>query len=88
MNRDRYLFLGDRQLVADYDAAFAAVRAIWPTAHVEGSTGAERTFYVGPSGRAGLVAHCWPRRFREEAMFLRCLSADETPFLDEDMPAD
>jgi hypothetical protein len=86
MNKDRYSFLGSRTLVADFEAALASVRETWPTACAEGSTGAERTFYVGRGPKAGLVAHCWPRRFREEAMYLRCLPADRRPYLDTDMP--
>lgn len=86
MNKDRYSFLAPRILVADFEAALLTVRKIWPTAYAEGSTGAERTFYVGLSDGAGLVAHCWPRRFREEAMYLRCLSVDKKPFLDTEMP--
>lgn len=87
MRQDRYSFLGPRTLVADFEAALATVRRTWPTAYAEGSTGAERTFYVGTSDNAGMVAHCWPRRFREEAMYLRCLPADREPYLDTDMPA-
>lgn len=87
MRQDRYTFLGTRVLVADFGAALAAVRATWPTAYAEGSTGAERTFYVVRDEKAGLVAHCWPRRSREEAMYLRCLAADREPYVDADMPA-
>jgi hypothetical protein len=86
MNKDRYSFLGPRTLVQDIEAALATVRMTWPNAYLEGSTGAERTFYVSVGNATGLVAHCWPRRFREEAMYLRCLSSERRPYLDSDMP--
>lgn len=76
MNRDRYPFLGDRKLVKNFEAALEAVRAVYPDAIVEGSTGAERSFERSSFGGRELVAHCWPRRRGEDAMYLRLLSPD------------
>ncbi len=53
---DRYPYLGTRERVQDIDEAIRRVREYHPNAHQEGSTGAERTFWVGKKH----VAHAWP----------------------------
>jgi hypothetical protein len=87
MNKDRYQFLGAKTRVRSFDEALVAVRVVWPGAFVEGSTGAERTFFVRSGGDLGLVAHCWPVRGAEEAMHLRVLDAAKSPVLDSEMPS-
>ena len=56
MNRDLHPDLGPRTRVASIEEALLRVREAHPGAHMEGSTGAERSFWL--DGR--LVAHAWP----------------------------
>jgi hypothetical protein len=51
--------LGPKKRLASYEHAFAAVRAIWPGARSEGSTGFQRSFWIGPASDAELVGHAW-----------------------------
>jgi hypothetical protein len=79
MDTDRYPTLGERILVKDFDAALAAVRAVYPDAGVEGSTGFERSFERTTDRGRELVAHCWPksRSWKSEEMFVRILPAGQ-----------
>ena len=56
----RYPHLGQARPAKDFESALVAVRHRWPGAFAEGSTGAERTFYVMHAGDSALVGHCWP----------------------------
>lgn len=63
MNRDHYReskYLTKKQRFADIDECLAYVRRAHDKSLVsmEGSTGAERSFWAG----GGLVAHAWPVR--------------------------
>ena len=53
MNKDLHPELGPRQRAASIDDCLLRVRAAYPNAHMEGSTGAERSFWVAGQ----LVAH-------------------------------
>lgn len=65
MNRDIHGDeLGERQRVSSYEAAADAVRSVWPRAYAEGSTGAERSWWVRDGSETTLVAHSWPGRLR------------------------
>ena len=81
---DRYPFLSPRKVkVASPDSVMALVRATWPQACQEGSTGYERTWVTNtPIGRR-LVAHSWSPR-RDMAWFWVRVSAD----LEESAPED
>ncbi len=46
------------------DGALDAVRARYPTAWQEGSTGYSRTYFIRSGGDAVLVARATPKRFR------------------------
>ncbi len=67
MNRDLHPELGERVRRPDIDACLVDVRHLYPRVSMEGSTGAERSFWVGGS----LVAHAWPVRGRCEDFWLR-----------------
>lgn len=82
MNKDRYPELGQKVSVDSIEAALERVRQTWPNATMEGSTGAERSFWTKTSSGNGLIGHCWPKKFREEPMFLRCLPAGAEPLMD------
>ena len=73
MDHDRYPALGPKVKVADFDAAMAAVRAVWPGAWCEGSMGAERTWWSKDGDGKVLVAHQWPAspRRRGEETYVR-----------------
>jgi hypothetical protein len=83
MDTDRYPTLGDRILVKDFDAAFAAVRAVYPDAGVQGSTGFERSFERTTHRGRELVAHCWPksRSWKGEEMYVRILPVGQEGIL-------
>lgn len=61
MDFDRYPSLGPRRRITDADEALTIVRACYPTAVQEGSTGAERSWTVGTGRERVLVAHHWCR---------------------------
>ena len=67
MNKDRYPELGPKYRVATIEACLEMVRKRFPAAYMEGSTGAERTFFV----ERRLVAHAWPISRQRDAMWLR-----------------
>ena len=71
MNRDIHPELGPRRRIMGMEACLVAVRAIHPRAGMEGSTGSERSFWVGRE----LVAHAWPIREAIEAFWLRVTAA-------------
>ena len=54
---DRYPSLGRKITAATEQEAMDLVRAVWPSAHKEGSTGFERSWWV----ERELVAHQWPK---------------------------
>ncbi|AOG02996.1 hypothetical protein BSY19_5134 (plasmid) [Bosea sp. RAC05] len=69
---DRYPQLGPRSAAATDDEAMRLVRAIHPTAHKEGSTGFERSWWMGRI----LVAHQWPQHHRSlEPLWVRVAPA-------------
>lgn len=67
MNRDLHPELGPRGRVHGIEQALAQVRDRHPAASMEGSTGAERSFWV----KGLLVAHAWPVRGSEDDFWLR-----------------
>lgn len=67
MNRDLHPELGPRQRVESLEACLQRVRERQPRAHMEGSTGRERSFWVDKR----LVGHAWPVARQAEAMWLR-----------------
>ncbi len=50
--------------VVGLEGVLSAVRARYPTAWQEGSTGFSRTYFVRKDGEAVLVARATPKRFR------------------------
>lgn len=58
MNRDQHPELGPRLRMGSMKDCLNAVLALYPDAYAEGSTGAERSFWV----HGKLVAHAWPVR--------------------------
>lgn len=75
MNRDLHPELGPRRRVASIEACLECVRVSHPAAYMEGSTGAERSFWV----EGNLVAHAWPvRRSGGDDMWLRAANPPRT----------
>jgi hypothetical protein len=76
MDIDRYPDLGERILVSNLETALAAVRALYPDATMQGSTGFERSFVRETDRGQELVGHCWPKSksWKTEDMFLRILA--------------
>jgi hypothetical protein len=70
MNRDLHPELGPRQRAETLEACLLLVRAQHPRAHMEGSTGRERSFWVDKR----LVGHAWPVARQPEAMWIRVSS--------------
>ena len=64
---DRYPEIGPKERVRDMEHATAKVRSFHPSACREGSTGAERTFWVGRQ----CVAHAWPVKAPSGEFWLR-----------------
>lgn len=65
---DRYPELGPKLTAATEMEAMTMVRAVWSQAYKEGSTGYERTWWVGKE----LVAHQWPKSARApEPLWIR-----------------
>lgn len=67
MNKDIHPDLGPRQRTGNIESCLRLVREQYPSARMEGSTGAERSFWVARE----LVAHAWPVAGMREAMWLR-----------------
>jgi hypothetical protein len=63
--------LGPKTRVASYEEAFAAVRAVWPGSRSEGSTGLQRSFWIGTGPEAELVGHTWEVRSSKGGWWLR-----------------
>lgn len=61
---DRYSSLGLKQAASSLDDSSEKVRAIWPGADCEGSTGQERTYAVRTDDGVLLVGHAWAPRKR------------------------
>ena len=69
---DRYPEIGPKEWVPDLWAAQGRVRAVYPKAACEGSTGPERTFWInGPDGQRDCIAHTWPRARNAKGCWLR-----------------
>lgn len=84
LNSDRNPGLGPRVSLHGLEAVIAHVRATWPTAGQEGSTGAERTWLVRGEGTADrLVAHHWPAKpwktWDGESYYVRVAAIDSEP---------
>ena len=71
MNKDRYPELGPRQRANSFEDCLARVRAVYADVFVEGSTGAERTFWIRVGQDKQLVAHAWPVSRVPDSMWLR-----------------
>jgi hypothetical protein len=69
--------LGPKMRVASYEDAFATVRTIWPGARSEGSTGSQRSFWIGPGADAELVGHAWEVRSAKGGWWLRAKPSEK-----------
>jgi hypothetical protein len=67
MNKDLHPTLGPRQRTRSVEDCLEQVRAHYPCARMEGSTGAERSFWVAGE----LVGHSWPVARSRNEMWLR-----------------
>lgn len=63
--------LGAKRRLPTYESAVEAVRAQWPGARIEGSTGSQRSFWTGTSSEAELVGHAWEVRSRKGGWWVR-----------------
>lgn len=59
---DRYPELGPKVRISGFEDALDKVRARYPAAYAEGSTGSERTWFVGRPPDRRHVAHHWETR--------------------------
>lgn len=66
--------LGPKRRLVSYEEALAAVREVWPDARAEGSTGTQRSFWVGDGMESELVGHAWEVRSATGGWWLRCRS--------------
>lgn len=79
MDIDRYPALGPKRRISGEEEALRLVREIHPTASQHGSTGAERSWTVGPPQDRILVAHHWnPWRGRSRDVWWIRIAATES----------
>lgn len=72
MMTDIHPELGRKIRVGSLEAAENYVREEWPKSRSEGSTGSQRSFWIGAAGQdAILVAHCWKVQGRTEDHWVR-----------------
>lgn len=79
LDKDRYPTLGRRRTFATFEEVIAHVRASWPTAGAEGSTGSERSWAVGRHPDDLLVAHSWSPGGRGDKWHVRVLVRADAP---------
>jgi hypothetical protein len=75
---DRYPHLGPKRVISTWESVIDFVRVTYPNAYAEGSTGAERSWWI-PGKPAIHIGHSWPinERNSRSAYFVR-LARKET----------